>query len=74
MEKNTHGGAGRGQGRHVLPPEQKMVARLIDLPQSTWDDLAVIAKKHGKARNAYIRQILQHAIDLDLSTSPGDAE
>lgn len=66
MDKSTRGGAGRGQGRHALPSDEKMVARPIDLPQSMWDDLAHIALKHDKKRNAYIRSVLQRAIDLDL--------
>lgn len=70
MGKSTHGGAGRGQGRHVLPAEEKMIARPIDLPQSMWDDLARIAEKYGRKRNTYIRSVLQHAIDLDLHADP----
>lgn len=70
MKKSTHGGAGRGQGRHTTPDEQKMIARLVDLPPAMWDALAEIANKHGKKRNAYIRSVLQHAIDLDLQSAP----
>jgi metal-responsive CopG/Arc/MetJ family transcriptional regulator len=43
-----------------------MIARLVDLPQTMWDDLARIADAQGKKRNAYMRQILQQAIERDL--------
>ena len=66
----THGGRRANAGRHSLAPEQKMVARPVDLPQTMWDDLARVAEKHGKKRNAYIRSVLQHAIDLDLQAAP----
>lgn len=68
QEKTTHGGADRGQGRHALPKEQKMIRVPVEMPPSMRDDLSRIAKKRGKKRNHYIRQVLQHAIDLDLHT------
>lgn len=54
-------------GRPPLPEEEKMVARLIDLPPAMWDELEQLASKHQQKRNAYIRNILQGAIDADRS-------
>lgn len=69
-EKTAHGGKRTNAGRLPLPPEKRMVAKPIDLPQSMWNNLASIAERYGKPRNAYIRSVLQHAIDLDLQAAP----
>lgn len=71
MEKSTHGGAGRGQGRHPLPEDKKMVSRLIDLPSSMWDDLDRAAGSQSKNRNAYIRDVLQTSLNVDLQKGTG---
>lgn len=70
-EKNTHGGAGRGQGRPNLPEDEKMVSRLVDLPLSMWDNLDRVAVQQKKKRNAYIRDTLQATLDIDLQKGKG---
>ena len=38
--QNTHGGAGRGQGRKPLPPDSVLKVGSIRLTQRQWDKLA----------------------------------
>lgn len=59
---NTHGGRRANSGRTPLPEEQKMIARLIDLPPEMWRALDTLATERKTRRNSLIREMLQKEI------------
>jgi hypothetical protein len=73
-EKSTHGGKRDGAGRHPSPPEQLLTPKLVRVPfdvlPSMRDDIDKAAEKHRKTRNAYLRDVVQQALDLDLRADP----
>lgn len=55
-EKTTHGGAGRNQGRHKLPPEQKKESKPVRIP----NEVASYLKVHlAKCKNAAVTDWLK---------------
>lgn len=54
--KNTHGGAGRGQGKKPIPADQKRVTKAITVSVefAEWMDSMAKTKEHPENRGASV--------------------